>query len=187
MADAPRGIDSGLLVPIPEAEPVAGELRAAHDPAAADAIPCHVTVLFPFLPRAEISGEVRAALRDLFGGMAAFDYRFDRVERFADTTVYLAPRHPANFTSLIEATAARWPDQPPYGGKWDTVIPHLTVGDDLAAGQADAVVDALRRVLDQSGPIIGRATAVTLLTRDGAGPWATDSVLPLGRGPAAAG
>ena len=183
MTDAPRtGGDSGLLVPIPEAEPVVGELRLRHDPAAAAGIPAHVTVLFPFVSRVEINDPLRAALADLFGSLPGFVYCFDRVERFGDSTVFLAPEPAAQFSALIAAAAARWPEHPPYGGVFETVIPHLTVGDDLAPGEADALAATLHGALDRSGPITGSATAILLVTQDEAGRWRTDSVFPLAFG-----
>lgn len=182
MADAPGAVDSGLLVPIPEAEPLVGELRRLHDPVAADGVPAHVTVLFPFVPRAEIGDEVRDGLSDVFGAIPSFDYRFGRTGRFGDTTVFLEPEPADAFRALIAAAAARWPEHPPYGGAFEIVIPHLTIGDDLASGEADALASRLQGILDRSGPITGRAAAVTLMTSDEAGRWVTDSVYALGAG-----
>ena len=183
MADAPRTDgDSGLLVRVPEADALVGMLRSRHDPVAADGVPAHVTVLFPFVPRAEINDDVRVALARTLADLAPFDFRFARAERFGDTTVYLAPEPAAAFSALIAAVAERWPQHPPYGGVFESVIPHLTVGDDLADGEADELVGRLQQALDRSGPITGRATAVTLMTEDEAGRWTTDSVYPLGGG-----
>jgi hypothetical protein len=44
-------------------------MRLTHDAVAADGIPAHVTVLYPFVPRDRLTNEVRHAI----------DYRFDRV------------------------------------------------------------------------------------------------------------
>ena len=182
MADAPRTGDSGLLVPIPEAEALVGELRLRHDPIASDGVPAHVTVLFPFVPRAQIGREVREGLGEVFAAQSSFDYRFERTGRFGDTTVFMEPEPADAFLTLIRAAAARWPEHPPYGGAFEVVIPHLTVGDDLADGEADLLITRLQEILDRSGPITGRAAAVTLMTGDQAGRWTTDSVYPLDRG-----
>lgn len=171
--------DSGLLVPIPEAEPVVGALRMQHDPTAPRGVPAHVTVLFPFVPRAAIDDAVRSALREVLGGMAAFDYRFRRVERFGDSTVYLAPEPAAAFRALTDVISRRWADYPPYGGVIETVVPHLTVGDRLAEGEADLVAAQAAEALRHHGPITGRAAAVWLMTADADGRWSTDSAYPL--------
>jgi hypothetical protein len=179
-SDAPRTDgDSGLLVPIPEAEPVIGALRMRHDATAARGVPAHVTVLFPFVPREEIRDAVRSAVGDLIAGMPAFDYRFSRVDRFGDSNVHLVPEPAEAFLELMQHIHRRWPEHPPYGGVIETVIPHLTVGDRLAPGEADVVARQAEAALLQHGPITGRADAVWLMTQDPTGRWSTDSVHPL--------
>jgi hypothetical protein len=44
----PGAPSSGLVVLVPEAEPVVGHLRDRLDPNAASGVGAHVTVLFPF-------------------------------------------------------------------------------------------------------------------------------------------
>jgi len=171
--------DSALLVAIDEAEPVVGALRLAHDPVADDGIPAHVTVLYPFVPRDRLTDEVRGAISEVVSAIPAFDYRFDRVARFGSTTVYLAPEPATAFDRLTEAIHARWPQHAPYGGLFDVVIPHLTVGDRLSGSTADALEDAARSALTRHGPIVGRATDVALMTRDASGRWAADGRHPL--------
>jgi 2'-5' RNA ligase len=171
--------DSALLVEVGEAEPVVGRLRLAHDAVAADGIPAHVTVLYPFVPRDRLTDEVRDAVSEVFGGIPAFDFRFDRVARFGSTTVYLAPEPAGAFSRLTEATHARWPEHPPYGGVFDVVIPHLTVGDGLEGSTADALESEARSALTRHGRIVGRAADVALMTRDATGRWSVDSRHPL--------
>jgi hypothetical protein len=116
----------------------------------------------------------------LFSDAAGFDYRFSRVGRFGETTVYLAPEPEQLFTDLTNLVAARWPEYPPYEGVHEVVIPHLTVGDTLEADTAARVEAAAKAALEQHGPINGRATSVTLIVEDGDGQWSARSVFPLG-------
>jgi len=167
--------DSALLVAIPEAEPVVGRFRLVHDAVAAVGIPAHVTVLYPFVPRDRLTNEVRHAVSVIFGALPAFDYRFGRVARFGHTTVYLAPEPAESFTGLTDAVHARWPEHPPYGGVFDVVIPHLTVGDGLGAATADVLEVAAREALTRHGPIVGRAIEVALMTRGSDYRWSVDS------------
>ena len=113
-------------------------------------------------------------------GVPAFDYRFSRVERFGDSNVHLAPEPAEAFLGLTQRIHRRWPEHPPYGGVIETVIPHLTVGDGLAPGEADGVARQAETALLQHGPITGRADAVWLMTQDATGRWSTDSVHRLG-------
>lgn len=178
-AALPAAVDSALLVAIAEAEPVVPTLRLAHDAVAANGIPAHVTVLVPFVPRERVTAEVREAVADLFGAIPSFEYRFDRVARFGDTTVYLVPEPAGAFARLTDAAHARWPEHPPYGGAFDVVIPHLTVGDGLEGAAADALEVAAARALVRHGPIAGRATDVALVTKGADGRWSVDSRYPL--------
>lgn len=176
---APAEEESALVVTVPEAEPLIGDLRQRHDPSAAVGVPAHVTVLYPFMPPARIDASVEAALRSLFADVAAFGYRFERVERFGDTTVFLAPEPVASFAALIRAAAAAWPEYPPYGGVHETVIPHLTVGDRLDPGAADAIATQAQAALARSGPVVGSAASVELIVEHD-GRWATARSFPLG-------
>jgi hypothetical protein len=172
---SPTEGDSALLVAVAEAEPVVGRLRLAHDAVAAIGIPAHVTVLYPFVPRDRLTNEVRQAISAIFSAIPAFDYRFDRVARFGDTTVYLAPEPAGSFAHLTDTAHARWPEHPPYGGVLDVVIPHLTVGDGLDGPRADALEVAAREALIRHGPVVGRATDVALMTMGSDGRWTLDS------------
>jgi hypothetical protein len=181
--DAPRTEgDSALLVAIAEAEPVVGALRLAHDAAAADGIPAHVTVLYPFVPRDRLTDDIRSAVSAVFSAIPAFDYTFVRVARFGGTTVHLVPEPASAFSRLTEATHARWPEHPPYGGVFDVVVPHLTVGDRLEGSTADTLEGEARSALTRHGPIVGRAVDVALMTRDATGRWSVHSRHPLAEG-----
>ena len=181
MTDGPALVwgDSALLVAIPEAEPVVGPVRLRHDVVASRGIPAHVTVLFPFVPATEIDSSMHGTLRKLFGSLGGFEYRFERVDRFGATTVFLAPEPARSFSALTEAVVRRWPEYPPYGGAFAEVIPHMTVGDELADGVADRVSGEVVELLASHGPVTGRATEVLLMTEGGAGRWSVKARYPL--------
>jgi hypothetical protein len=116
---------SGVIVPVPEADPVVGEwLR--WDPAAWLGVPAHVTLLAPFV-RPPAPAETVDRLATLLGGTAPWRARFSALAEFPGGVLYLAPDDPAPFVALTAALAAAWPEHPPYGGAFDTVVPHLTV------------------------------------------------------------
>lgn len=164
---------SSLMVQIPEAEPMIGELRLLHDPAARLGVPAHLTVLYPFIPADEIKDPDLEALASLLAREAEFDYRFDRLDGFGDTTVYLPPQVDRDFKHLTDVIVERWPQHPPYEGKFDEVIPHLTVGDWLEGGSAASLAARVRDLLTHHGPITGRATSVHLIVQDERGYWST--------------
>ena len=105
---------SAVLVHIPEAEPVVGGWRLGHTYDAPLGVPPHVTLLFPFVPADELTGEVEERLARIVGAAEPFDVTFPRTARFP-TLIYLEPHPSRPFSVLTEAIAAEWPEHPPYG------------------------------------------------------------------------
>ena len=98
---------TGVVVLVPESEPLVARLRARYDGSAAWGMPAHVTVLFPWLPAA--APQARADLRHVAAGIPAFDAELSDVGRFPQT-VWLKPTPTASFLALTEAVWARWPE-----------------------------------------------------------------------------
>lgn len=152
-------------MPVPEAEPAVARLRLEHDPMARLGVPAHITVHFPFAPPERID---EAAVGALVAAHAAFAYELASVEYFDDDVTYLAPVPAEPFAALTRAVAERWPAYPPYEGAFETVIPHLTVGE-------------TNLELDVPLPIACRAEEALLLEEHGpAGAWRLRRRFPLG-------
>jgi SAM-dependent methyltransferase len=164
LAAIPAPDTSALLIEVPEAEPIVGEHRRRWDPAGVP-VPAHVTVLFPFLDPALIDASVRADLGRIVARTAPFELTFREVGRFPDV-VWLAPEPRGAVTALTDAVVQRWPSHPPYGGAFETVIPHLTVAD----GALPDVLDRLERDLHASLPFTTSVRKLTLVCRVG-GRW----------------
>lgn len=175
--------ESALLITVPAAEPAVARHRSRLDRSAADGVPAHITVLYPFLPPGQIDAGVRAALERLFASVPAFRFTLDRTAWFGDQVVWLGPSDPAPFSSLTDLTAAAFPSCPPYGGQFAQVIPHLTLGEAVRAPLADlrAAEAAVRPHL----PIAAEATEVTLMagppprSAPPGGRWTTVTTFPL--------
>ena len=132
---APR--ESAIVVPVPEAEPVVGALRAGHDRSAARGVPAHVTLLYPFIEPDGIDDGAIATVTAIVAAEPSFRCVFATTWEPEGAVVALEPAPPAPFHRLIDALTRAFPDHPPYGGVFDEVIPHLTVADDgadVAAG-----------------------------------------------------
>jgi hypothetical protein len=164
---------SALVLLVPEADPVVGPVRLAHDPAASRGVAAHVTLLFPFVPAVRIDAALLARLAEQFArapGIAGpIDLVFDRVARLPEVS-YLAPADPSGVVAKVRALAAAWPEYPPYEGKYAEFIPHLT----LAHGD-DAVHAAVTAAMAPALPIAARVTAASLLVEDAAGRWSEHS------------
>jgi hypothetical protein len=76
------------------------------------------------------------------------------VDRFPSGLIYLAPNPTEPFKRLTEIMAAAFPDWPPYGGAFDDVVPHLSIGENLTRDES--------RLLHEQLPIVATAEQVTL-------------------------
>jgi 2'-5' RNA ligase len=178
-------LESALLLPVPAAEAAVGAQRARLDSSALDGVPAHVTVLYPFLPPAEIAPDVLAELSRLFAGTPRFSFTLDQVRWFGESVVWLGPADESPFRALTALATAAYPSCLPYRGAHEDVVPHLTIGDRGGPAELRAAADEVRPLL----PIAAEATEVVLM----AGPrpgrpgrpgrpvqWRTVASFPLG-------
>lgn len=169
---------SAVVVPVPEAEPRVGALRAELDPSAALGVPAHVTIMFPFLPPAGIDDGVLAALGEVFAAAPAFEAGFSTVSWFEDA-VWWAPEPAAPFVALTHAVSARFGMKPYEGVHGDDVVPHLTIGH-------RAPLDRMRAAeteVASGSPVRTTVRSALLMTGSrAAASWTTLAELPLGTG-----
>jgi len=157
---------------------VVGRYRARLDGAAALGVPAHVTVLYPFVPPSAITVGTVAVLARAAASVGAFECRFPVTAWFGEEVLWLAPRPDEPFRTLRRAVCGAFPGYLPYGGGFDDVIPHLTVGDRSPGGAADlrAAEAGIRPAL----PVAARVGRVWLMT-DGTAPdnWRAVAEIPL--------
>jgi 2'-5' RNA ligase len=169
---------TAVVVPVPEAEPVVARWRSRFDASAAAGMPAHVTALFPFVAADDA---VVAALSALCANLPPLEVEFRRCARFPGVVLYLVPEPADGLRHLIEAIAERWPETPPYEGRFEDIVPHLTVADGVDEEVAGEIEAALRPSL----PIRAHLGGACLYEFDGAR-WQRLAVLPF-RGRTAAG
>ncbi|HEX7270910.1 MAG TPA: 2'-5' RNA ligase family protein [Casimicrobiaceae bacterium] len=124
--------ESAIIVLTPEAEPLVGRFRERFDPSAKMGLSAHITVLYPFVQPDHITEAVTTEVREFAERRSGFTYRLNSTGRFADT-LYLAP-HPAKpFVDLVKGLVEHFPAHLPYRGRFNSIVPHLTVahGDGL--------------------------------------------------------
>jgi 2'-5' RNA ligase len=165
----PRAGITAVVVPVPEAEPVVGRWRQRHDASAAAGMPAHVTALVPFVPATDA---VVAELAALCTARPSLDVEFRRCARFPGV-LYLAPEPADDLRQLTQAIWRRWPEAPPYEGRFDDVVPHLTVAADVDDGVAARIEAALAPRL----PIRAALLSARLYVFDAAR-WACHAELP---------
>ncbi|WP_331767093.1 2'-5' RNA ligase family protein [Embleya sp. NBC_00896] len=176
---AERYVESALVLLVPDVERSVAPWRERHDPRAADGIPAHVTVLYPWLPPADIGPADLDALAVIAAGQEPLELVFNRVGRF-HRGLWLAPDPAAPVLRLTEAVTARWPDYPPYGGAYiddpDDIGPHLT----LALGQGPEELQALADEVTTRLPLTARVDRLDLVVGDADGQWFMRESFPFG-------
>jgi 2'-5' RNA ligase superfamily len=169
--------ESAVLVNVPAAEAVVGPYRARLDPAASVGVPAHVTVLYPFVPPSDLDTDVVETLTAAIATVPRFRARFETTGWFDTSVLWLDPQPADRFRALTSAVVAAFPDYPPYGGAYDEVTPHLTVGDGAETARLREIEPQVRRQL----PIGIEVTAAALwVGGDAEQSWREVASLPLG-------
>lgn len=135
---------------------LAPSLAAAYaelDPETAARLPLHITVLFPFVGRLDVTAELLHELDRMFARQRPLACSLERIEVFPGVAAYAAPEPKHQLCTMIRDVAARFPDTPPYGGvSGDDIVPHATLCKLTGDPEADAV--ALERVLARAEPLL---------------------------------
>jgi hypothetical protein len=117
-----------LLARVPAADAVVAVFGELVPPEWEGAPYAHVTALGPFAPRSSLTPARLDAIGELVRSHLPVTVDLVRLERFAEGMVWLAPEDPKPFRALTEGLWREFPDYPPYGGQFDEVIPHLSLG-----------------------------------------------------------
>src|SRR5262249_12710926 len=117
---------SALVVLVPEAEALVKPFRDTYDPSAAAGMPAHITLLYPFKSPDEIAAATLGGLRACLAPFGALRFSLDSMRRFPGV-LYLAPSPGDALRQMSKAIWQRFPETPPYGGRFADVVPHLTI------------------------------------------------------------
>lgn len=120
--------ESSLLIMFPAAEIAVAPYRARYDKAAQVGVPAHITVAYPFKPAEQLTEADHATLSNLFARMPRFHVTCAGTDWFGDDVVFLTLEDAQPIVSLTRAVEAAFPEFPIYGGAFDDVVPHLTIG-----------------------------------------------------------
>ena len=160
---------TGIVIPFEQAEAAVSRWRRASTTDGAEGMPAHVTLLYPFVDDSQLVARQVREIEAVLSTFSQFDVRFATFGRFdgAPSVLYLEPDSAQPFVDMIEAIAEQFPEYPPFGGEFDTVVPHLTV-----AETADTVLlDDAQQDVARHVPIVARATEVHVMEHRGADGW----------------
>lgn len=168
-------MSSTLLVPIPDADDVTSPFWPDWEPPRARGAPAHVSVLFPFLRRSALTGDVLAQIAEAAAAVPRFTVRFRRTGRF-EHTVFLVPEPARPFAELTRRIHERFPGCPPYRGAHGSVLrPHLTVLTSADVRAPDRAERDIRRRL----PLTAHVDGLWLMVEDKHGGWSVHRSFPL--------
>jgi 2'-5' RNA ligase len=173
-------IGSALVVLVPEAEASVKPFRDRYDPSAAAGMPAHITLLYPFKPPDEVDEVVLDSLRHCFTRFAPIQFSLSSIRRFPIEVLYLAPEPDEPFRQLTLAIWDRYPETPPYGGKWSNIVPHLSVAWLADEQQLDDITNDFVEVSQEKLPIQATASEVALMDIE-SGRWQVRAMFSLGR------
>jgi 2'-5' RNA ligase len=168
---------TALAIVVSEAEQVVAAFRRLFDPAA-ERIPAHVTILVPFVPAISLDERAVDGARAHFAELPAFDAALTGISTF-DAHVWLSPEPTARFVELINATYARFPAFPPYGGVFLEPVPHLTIGQADGARTLAEIRSAADAEIAHRLPVSFRVDMVSLFVEQGDARWSRRADLPL--------
>ncbi len=172
--------ETAVIVSVPAAEPAVAQLRRRLDVAASWGVPAHVSVLYPFVRPANLDEAVLSRLGSALRSVPAFECRFARSAWFGDEVLWLAPEPAEAFRDLFSAVWRAFPQHPPYGGLFDDVVPHLTVGERGAGTLAE--LRAAETAVGRKLPFTARIEHALLIAGSREpDSWRTVCELPLGQ------
>ena len=168
--------ETALICRVPEAERYIAHYRQRFDPSARRNVPAHVTILYPFMAPELIDADVIATLQRIADSVRCFKYRMIRTQRFP-VALYLEPDPGQPFSALTDGVFRAFPDYPPFDGKFETVVPHVTVahGDEPLLCEIEV---ELRIALPGAG-VAARCTEVVLI-ENSSGRWEQMHTFALG-------
>ena len=152
-------------------------LRRASVGDAADGVPAHLTMLYPFIAPARLDTDIRLRLAAAAAHHRPFDYSLAEAATWPDT-VYVRVDPEAPFVRLQADLAAAFPAFPIYGRDAATFefVPHVTVAEGLAVADPATLTDEGWRSL----PTRARASRLEVIARRSEGQWRTVWRVPLG-------
>ena len=172
-------VKAALVILVPEAESLVSAFRLKYDPSAADGMPAHITINYPFLPGVDPEDGLHHRLTDLFAGVEPFTLTFSHLARFPGS-LYLAPEPDTQLKHLVIEVDACFPESPPYGGALDSIVPHLTI-----AYAEDRVLESIERqfvALSQERLPLPIQVERVWLMDNRTGEWQERRVFPLAKG-----
>ncbi len=153
--------ETAIVAEVPEVEAAPYLTHRRGAAAGAAGMPAHVTLLYPFTDSDQLPAGRIHELRDVFESLPVFEVEFGETAWFENldrAVLWLKPVPSEPFVAITEALEREFPEHPAYAGRFDSVIPHLTV----ATGDNRAGLLQVERDVQRHLPIVARIQAAQL-------------------------
>ena len=151
-SQAPVGGESAIVIFVPEADHVIATTWPSPGPSAETDIKSHITINYPFIASESDVAVTVDRLSSALGLFRPFDIALTELRRWP-TVLYLKPEPVHVFQAMIAAVWQAFPQSPSYGGKYDVVVPHLTLIESTASDEIENLEPKLRSNLQGILPI----------------------------------
>ena len=94
-------LGTAISLMLEDCAPAVAAARAGLDPEGAARIGLHLTLLYPFVPRSEVTHELIEGLRTFFAEHGSFEFALARVEDFPEVVAYVAPEPDGTLKELM--------------------------------------------------------------------------------------
>jgi 2'-5' RNA ligase len=171
-------LESALILPVPEVQPLVDRWRIATSEAAQLGAPAHVTLLFPWLP-APVGPEGLQRARCALQSFPPITLTFTQVRRWP-RVIWLLPEPEAAVRAMTAVLMNAFPECPPYGGEFPDLQPHLTVAEGTEEA-LDRIEPEVIQALAESGPVTVTVDSVAVPERQEDRRWQIEHSISLVR------
>jgi hypothetical protein len=126
---AERPLETVLTLVLEDCDPALAEAhRELYPERIAEHIPFSLTLLYPWLPAAEVDPADVERLRSFFAARRPLEFELTHVAEFPSLVAYAVPEPDDELRVTMRALWALYPDCPPYGRPGSDPPPHATLG-----------------------------------------------------------
>jgi hypothetical protein len=124
----PRTLETSITLVLEHVDPeLARAHRELYPERIPEAIPFSITLLYPWLPAAEVTGDDLERLRSFFASRPVLEFDLTHVTEFPDIVAYAVPEPDDQLRATMRALWALYPQYPPYGRPGFDPPPHATL------------------------------------------------------------
>jgi hypothetical protein len=143
-------------------------------------IPFSLTLLYPWLPAAEVSEADIGRLRTYFADCPILDFDLTRVSEFPGVVAYAVPEPDDELRAVMRGLWNLYPQCPPYGRPGSDPPPHATLT--RYANPENASFDEAKERVEPLLPVHCRVTEATLQEEYEPDRMRIRATFPFGRG-----